>query len=64
MYILVCVALIEIFNVLEIKDVCAEILLFRFISVIILCGSALKYFIYKKTFLVIAIFICSLINFR
>lgn len=44
MYILVCVAFTEIFNVLEIKDVCTEILGSRLINVIILCSSALKYF--------------------
>lgn len=39
MYILVCVAFTEIFNVLEIKDACTEILVFRIISVTILCIS-------------------------
>lgn len=48
MYILVCVAFIEIFNVLEIKDVCTEILGSRLVSVIILCSSALKYFFVER----------------
>lgn len=48
MYILVCIGLTEIFKVLEIKDVHAEILVFRLISVIILCGSALKYLFVKN----------------
>jgi len=44
MYILVCVNFVGIFNVLEIKDVCTEILVSRPVGVIILCSSALKYF--------------------
>lgn len=48
MYILVCIGLTEIFKVLEIKDVYAEILVFRLISVIIPCDSALKYLFVKK----------------
>lgn len=39
MYILVCVAFIEIFNILEIKDACMEILVSRLISVTVLCSS-------------------------
>lgn len=44
MYILVCVAFIEIFNVLEIKDACTEILGSRLISITVLYSCALKYF--------------------
>lgn len=62
MYILDCVAFIEILSVIEIKDVCTGILGSKLISVIILCNSALKYF-FVETFLT-AIFICSLISFR
>lgn len=50
MYILVCVAFIEIFNVLEIKDACTEILGSRLTSVTVLCSCALKYF-FAESFL-------------
>lgn len=39
MYILVCVAFIEIFNVLEIKDVFTEIIVSGLTSVTVLCSS-------------------------
>lgn len=44
MYILVYVVFIEIFNVLETKETCIEILVSTLISVTILCSCALKYF--------------------
>lgn len=56
MYILVRVAFIEIFNVLEIKDICTEILVSRLVSVIILCSSALKYF-FVESFLSYRVFL-------
>lgn len=39
MYILVCVAFIEIFNVLEIKDACTQIIVSGLTSVTVLCSS-------------------------